>query len=73
MIMQIVSFLIDHYNYILSVPVELTTAVNEQLTASTRTQVSTRTLLLSCPIVTTKPISLVLPNNRSTLLPYSTF
>ena len=70
--MQIVSFLIDHYNYILSVPVELTTAVNEQLTASTRTQVSTRTLLLSCPIVTTKPISLVLPNNRSTLLQYTT-
>ena len=71
--MQIVSFLIDHYNYILSVPVELTTAVNEQLTASTRTQVSTRTLLLTCPIVTTKQIRLMLPNDRSTLLPYSTF
>lgn len=39
LVMQIVSFLIDHYNHILSVPGELTTAVHERLTAATRTQV----------------------------------
>uniref|UniRef100_K1PN15 Epidermal growth factor receptor substrate 15-like 1 n=1 Tax=Magallana gigas TaxID=29159 RepID=K1PN15_MAGGI len=38
LVMQIVSFLIDHYNHILSVPGELTSAVHERLTAATRTQ-----------------------------------
>ncbi|XP_062582034.1 DEP domain-containing protein 1B-like [Saccostrea cucullata] len=39
LVMQIVSFLSDHYNHILSVPEDLTTVVQERLSASTKTQV----------------------------------